>query len=164
MATDRGPLAGPHRPTPWRLLAVTVAVVASQAWPWAVVLPLLPAWPASSRSPSSDVLLQGLPLAHAAETLEALHASLPNAPGVVVAHAPGDAMASAYMVVAMRLWPRPVSYIACEPAPHVEQFRVPHEALPPAWRVDLVPGDAVPLRTSSHPTADPRAACATLRP
>ncbi len=164
MATDRGPRAGPSRPTTWRLLTATAVVVASQAWPWAVMLPLLPAWSANSRSPSSDVLVQGLPLPRAADTLDALDASLPDAPGVVVAHASADAMASAYMVVAMRLWPRPVTYIACQPTPHVEQFRVPHESPTPAWRVDLIPGDAAPLRRSSQLTANPRTACATLRP
>lgn len=152
--------AGPGR-MPRALLWCTAAIVASQAWPLSIVLPLLPTQSADSRSPSSDVLLGALPLHDAASRLDAMAASLPPAPGVVVAHGTSDELASAYMVITMRLWPRPVSYVACRPTPHLEQFRVPHAVPPPAWRLDVLPHDAAPLRHAATTTSDPSALCST---
>ena len=61
----------------------------------------------------------------------------------------------------MRLWPRPVSYVACEPSPHLEQFRSPHPMPVFAWRIDLFPGVATPLRANgSPPPLDVAALCA----
>ena len=138
-------------------------IIASHAFVLHRLLPTLPALHQPSRSPSSDVLLGALPLAHAAERLDALARTLPNGPGVVVAHAPADAITSAYFVITMRLWPRPVSLVACEPTPRFEQFRVPYTVLPPAWRIDLTPHSASPL--SVGPAATPQAAtlCAAGR-
>lgn len=123
----------------------SLAILSGHAWTLRRTLPLIPPAETLSRSPSSDVLLDTLPLAHAADRLDAWHRTLPVAPGIVVAHAPADVVTSAYMVIAMRLWPRPVSLLACEPTPHLEQFRVPHVAPTPAWRLDLWPGRSHPI-------------------
>ena len=135
---------------PRRFLCLVVVMVASQAWPLSIFLPSLPGREAG-RSPSSDVLIQALPLPEAAQRIDAIGRALPRSPGVVVGHAPGDQLASAYFVLSMRLWPRPVSYVACEPVPHVEQFRSPHAVPIFGWRIDLFPGAATPLRASGTP-------------
>lgn len=142
------------------LSLASLAILAGHAWTLRRVLPLIPPVETHSRSPSSDVLLGSLPLPHAADRLEAWDRTLPERPGVVVAHAPADAVASAYMVIAMRLWPRPVSLIACEPTPHLEQFRVPHVAPTPAWRLDLWPGRPQPFDVQlTHGESSPPALC-----
>lgn len=149
-ATIRGARAvAPVCVMPRRLAFLALILVASQAWPLSRLVPILPAPGATSRSPSSDVLMQALPFDHAADRLDAFTTTLPDAPGVVVAHGTSDALASAYFVMAMRLWPRPVSYVACEPAPRLEQFRAPH--VPPRfrWRLDLHPGLATPVRVGT---------------
>lgn len=142
------------------LIAATLIVVATQAWQLAGLVPLLPSATAPSRSPSSDVLLGALPLPDAADRLDALTRTLPAGPGVVVAHAPTDAVASAYMVITMRLWPRPVSLVTCAPTPRVEQFRWPHPVPTPSWRVDLFPGAPTPLTWRPTATSSPEALCA----
>ncbi|MGV3517113.1 hypothetical protein [Luteitalea sp.] len=147
---------------PRRLLLLVVAIVISQAWPLSRLWPALPAGNEASRSPSSDVLMQALPFPHAAHRLATIAGTLPLSPGVVVAHTPADHLASAYFVIAMHLWPRQVSYVACAPVPQVEQFRAPH--LPPVftWRIDLRPGTARPVHVSTGvPSQDPAALCAS---
>jgi hypothetical protein len=140
-----------------------LAILVGHAWNLRRVLPLIP--PASaSRSPSSDVLLGALPLPHAADRLDAWSRTLPETPGVVVAHAPADAVASAYMVIAMRLWPRPVSLVACEPTPRLEQFRVPHAAPAPTWRLDVWPGGAPPVDVQLTSGATATALCGRVSP
>jgi hypothetical protein len=135
-------------------------VVLSQAWAWHRLAPLLPPLFPPTRSPSSDVLMQAVTGGDVADRLDALDASLPHAPGVVVAHGRADALASAYMVISMRLWPRPVSFVACEPVPSVEQFRVPHTMPAPAWRIDITPGRATPpLPAGPATTSDPAVLC-----
>ena len=139
------------------LVAFTMALVASQAWPAARLFPLLPGVE-PGRSPSSDALLQALPLPGAAERLDALARVLPTGPGVVVAHGTEDRLISAYFVLAMRLWPRPVHLVICEPAPYVKSFLfdVPVDA---TWRIDLVPGDANPLRAAESDAVDAASLC-----
>jgi hypothetical protein len=149
---------------PRRFLCLVAVIVASQAWPLSVLWPALPSGSDAGRSPSSDVLMQMLPLRDAAERIYALDRALPQSPGVVVGHAPGDQLASAYFVLAMRLWPRSVSYVACLPEPHVEQFRSPHPVPPFAWRVDLFPGTATPVVASGVPAPDDAAALCVTRP
>lgn len=150
-------LRRPRRDTLLVWLAA-LAILAGHAWNLRRVLPLIPSTSAS-RSPSSDVLLSTLPLPHAADRLEAWSRMLPDAPGVVVAHATVDAAASAYMVVAMRLWPRPISLVACEPTPRLEQFHVPHAAPTPTWRLDLWPGRAQPVAVQPTGTVSAAALC-----
>ena len=147
---------------PRRFLCLVVVIVASQAWPLSLLWPALPSGNEASRSPSSDVLMQALPLPDAALRIDAFDRSLPLSPGVVVGHAPGDQLASAYFVLSMRLWPRAVSYVACQPGPHLEQFRSPHAAPVFGWRIDLFPGTATPVRASSvPPPQDVAALCST---
>lgn len=106
--------------------------------------------------------MQALPLPEAAQRIDAYDRALPRSPGVVVGHAPGEQLASAYFVLAMRLWPRRVSYVACQPAPHLEQFRSPHAPPPFTWRVDLFPGAATPIVASRvSPPQDVATLCAT---
>ena len=64
---------------------------------------------------------------------------------------PGRGFHEESTMLSMRLWPRPVSYVACEPVPHVEQFRSPHAVPIFGWRIDLFPGAATPLRASGTP-------------
>jgi hypothetical protein len=146
------------------LLASALLVAASQAGPWAGLLPLLPSRSGATRTPSSDVLLSALPLSDAGTELARVAAGLPQGAGVVVAHGTSDALASAYMVISMRLWPRPVSFVACLPTPRLEQFRVPHAAPIAAWRIDLLPGGHSPLRVAATATMDPAALCAVPAP
>lgn len=133
------------------LFLVAVAL-ASQVGPWRALFPRLPPQHTERRSPSSDVLLGALPLPDAATRLDAIAATLPDAPGVVVAHGPVGAMASAYFVITMRLWPRPVSLMTCDPSPALEQFRVPHPRPRWAWRIDMRPGSPSPLQVSRGDT------------
>lgn len=137
---------------PRHLLLLIVAIVASQAWPISRLVPAVPAGSDPSRSPSSDVLMQSLPFPNAAARLDVVAQSIPRTAGVVVAHASADQLASAYFVLAMRLWPRQVSYVACQPSAQLEQFRSPHT--PPAftWRIDLWPGHADPIVVTSAPS------------
>jgi len=135
---------------PRRFLCLVVVIVASQAWPLSILWPVLPSGE-RGRSPSSDVLMQALPFPDAAQRIDGYDRALPSSPGVIVGHAPGDQLASAYFVMAMRLWPRRVSYVACQPAPHLEQFRSPHPAPQFAWRIDLFPGAATPVVASDTP-------------
>jgi hypothetical protein len=149
---------------PRRFLCLVIVIIASQAWPLSLLWPALPGSEAG-RSPSSDVLMQALPLPDAAQRINALDHALPLSPGVVVGHAPADQLASAYFVLSMRLWPRRVSYVACEPSPHLEQFRSPHPMPGLTWRIDLFPGVATPLRASaSPPPQDVAALCAATPP
>lgn len=145
------------------LTLLTLAILASHAWGLLRVLPTIPGPQSPSRSPSSDVLLGALPLPGAADRLDAIARELPDGPGVVVAHAPVHEATSAYMVIATRLWPRPVSLVACEPAPVLEQFRVPHAVAPLAWRIDLRPGSPTPLaaRAEAQAEVSPAALCGT---
>jgi len=140
-----------------------IAILASHAWGLRHALPLLPPVDPFSRSPSSDVLLGRLPLPNAADRLDALHRSLPYTPGVVVAHASAESVASAYMVIAMRLWPRPVSLVACLPTPRVEQFRVPYSLPTPTWRLDLYPGRAAPISLQREASPSLAALCGATR-
>ena len=83
----------------------------------------------------------------------------------MVAHGTPDQLASAYFVVAMRLWPRQVSYVACEPSAHLEQFRAPHAPPRFTWRIDMWPGRAEPVRVADSSTAqDAVALCASTEP
>jgi hypothetical protein len=142
------------------MVAGVTLVVLSQAWAWQRLAPRLPPLFPPSRSPSSDVLMQTVAGGDVASRLAVLDALLPLAPGVVVAHGRADAMASAYMVISMHLWPRPVSLVACEPAPHVEQFRVPHTVPRPAWRIDIGPGhDNANLQARPTTTSDAAVLC-----
>lgn len=127
------------------VLIATFAILATHAVGLGRLLPLLPAPATSSRSPSSDVLMGALPLTQAADRLGALDRQLPASPGVIVAHAPADAVTPAYMVIAMHLWPRPVSLVTCQPAPGGEQFSPGPGTAEPTWRIDLRPGARVPL-------------------
>ena len=147
---------------PRRFLLLVVVIVVSQAWPLSLLWPALPSGSEPGRSPSSDVLMQALPLPDAAQRIDAFDHALPLSAGVVVGHAPGDQLASAYFVLSMRLWPRPVSYVACQPAPHLEQFRSPHAVPVFGWRIDLFPGAVNPVRASAAPPPqDVTALCAT---
>lgn len=139
-------------------------ILASHAWGVSLLLPRLPPADVVSRSPSSDVLLGGLPLPDGAERLHELSRHLPDTPGVVVAYAPVDAIASAYMVIAMRVWPRPVSLVSCRPTPMLEQFRVPHAMPPPTWRLDLRPGTPQPMVARPTRDTDPVTLCAEDAP
>ena len=140
----------------------TAAIVASQAWPVAHTVPFLPGAD-PSRSPSSDALMQALPLPHAAARLDALARTLPDGPGVVVAHGTADRLTPAYYVLVMRLWPRPAHLVICEPEPRMESFRaLPLQA--PRWRVDLRPGDPDPVRVVAAGAASPRDLCAPHTP
>ncbi|MBA2356664.1 MAG: hypothetical protein H0V80_18585, partial [Acidobacteria bacterium] len=140
----------------WRLVIVgAVVTLLSHAALWTRVLPLVPG-SSTSRSPSSDVLMQALPMTDTATQLAAIARQLPRAPGVVVTWAAPDAVASVYFVVAMHLWPRPVSLLTCSAAPHYEQFGVPHTVPPLQWRIDLHPGKARPLRIGDTSSQDPR--------
>ena len=148
------------RRIPPLLSLCALVIVASQAWPWLRLPSVLPAPAGATRTPSSDVLLQAVPLENAGETIATLARDLPQAPGVIVAHGRSDALASAYMVLAMRLWPRPVTYVACLPRPHVEQFHVPHAVPAPAWRLDVRPGAPVPLGAARTTSSDAATLCA----
>src|SRR5688572_11567135 len=88
---------------PRHLLILALAIVASQAWPLSRLVPALPSGTGASRSPSSDVLMQALPFANAAERIEVIARALPATGGVIVAHAPAEQLASAYFVLSMRL-------------------------------------------------------------
>ena len=146
---------------PRRFLCLVAVIVASQAWPLSILWPALPSGSEPGRSPSSDVLSQALPLPQAADRIDAIDRTLPQSPGVVVGHTTGDRLASAYFVLSMRLSPRPVSYVACEPVPHVEQFRSPHAVPEFGWRIDLFPGAATPVRAGgTPPSQDVSALCA----
>jgi hypothetical protein len=146
-----------------RLLCLALLIVASQVWPLSRLVPMLPAAGDPSRSPSSDVLMGALPFAHAAGHLDTIAGTLPPGPGVVVGHGSSDQLASAYFVVAMRLWPRRVSYVACEPAPRVEQFRAPHAPPRFEWRIDLWPGRPDPVRIGdATPAQDAGALCTAV--
>jgi hypothetical protein len=146
---------------PRRLLFLVLVMVASQAWPLSHLVPVLPSGRDPSRSPSSDVLMGALPFPDAAVRLDAIAHALPPGPGVVIAHGTSDQLASAYFVVAMRLWPRPASYVACEPTPRLEQFRAPH--VPPrfTWRIDMWPGRPEPLRVADTAMAQDAIALCT---
>ena len=146
---------------PRRFLCLVVVIIASQAWPLSLLWPLLPSGSEPGRSPSSDALMQTLPLPDSAQRIDALSHTLPLSAGVVVGHAPAEQLASAYFVLSMRLWPRRVSYVACEPSPHLEQFRSPHPMPVFTWRVDLFPGAATPVRaTVAPPPQNVAALCA----
>jgi hypothetical protein len=144
---------------PRRLLILVLVIAASQAVPLSHLLPLLPG-PDRSASPSSDVLLGTLPFPEAARRIDAIALTLPQTPGVVVAHTTADRAASAYFVLSMRLWPRPVSLIACEPRPGSEQFRIDQGQPHDRWRIDLRPGSDSPLQVARGSVdRDPRALC-----
>lgn len=104
--------------------------------------------------------MSALPLPHAADRLDRLARTLPAGPGVVVAHGTEGPLIAAYFVTAMRLWPRQVHLVICEPAPYLETFlrKVPVEA---TWRVDLLPGEANPVRAASSSTVNALALCAS---
>jgi hypothetical protein len=165
-ATIRGAhaTARRHRSMPRRFAFLIVAIIASQAWPLSVLLPILPSGRERSRSPSSDALMQALPLPDAAQRIDTLDDVLPLTAGVVVGHGPSDQLTSAYFVLSMRLWPRLVSYVACEPLPHLEQIRPDYPVPAFSWRVDLFPGNASPLHVNlATPPRDAAALC-DLRP
>ncbi len=143
---------------PRHLLLLVLCIVASQAWPLSHLVPALPSGRDVRRSPSSDVLLQMLPFDDAATRIEQLARTLPDGPGVIVGHGTPDSLASAYFVLSMRLWPRPVSYVACAPTPRLEQFRAPHTPPRFLWRIDLRPGDATPVRATPGPVDQQAAA------
>lgn len=146
-------------PTPVRILVLyTLAIAGSQLWPGARTIPLLPGAADPSRSPSSDALMQALPLPNAAQRLDAIARSLPGGPGVVVAHGPADQLTPAYYVAVMHLWPRPVHLVVCEPAPYMESFRAP-ALQDPRWRIDFFPRDAQPVRVLPVGRATPRDLC-----
>lgn len=143
---------------PRRLLLLILLIVASQAWPLSHLVPVLPAGGDPSRSPSSDALMGALPFPDTARRLDDIARALPREHGVVVAHGTPDQLASAYFVVAMRLWPRPVSYVACAPTPYLEHFRAPHAPPRFHWRLDLRPGSPAPVTVGGTPTQPDAAA------
>lgn len=137
---------------------VTLCVVAVLAGQWHLLGQVLRTLPSvdESRSPSSDVLMQSLPLRHSSDVFDALARDLPHAGGIVVAHGTAAALTSAYMVAAMRLWPRPVAFVACRPAPALAVRPVG----PVAWRIDLAPGASSPLTARASTTRDAGVLCA----
>ncbi len=141
------------------VIVVATAIVASQIVPIARTIPLLPTSGDPSRSPSSDALMQALPLPHAADRVDVLAATLPSGHGIVVAHGTEAHLTAAYYTLAMRLWPRQAHVVFCEPEPRIETTRGP---VPPVvgWRVDLLPHDANPLRIGTAGPTDPLALCA----
>ena len=108
--------------------------------------------------------MQALPFPHAADRLDVIGHALPRTAGVVVGHAPADQLASAYFVLAMRLWPRQVSYVACQPSAHLEQFRVPHTPPVFTWRIDLWPGREDPVVVTPTPSPQDAASLCTAPP
>ena len=136
-----------------RLLSIVLVIVVSQVLPLSRLLPLLPGHD-TSVSPSSDALMGQLPLPVAAHRFDALSHAWPQAPGVVVAHASADEAASAYFVLSVHLWPRPVSLVACEPGPSALQFRVGPQSTTFRWRVDLRPRQPAPLAGSTGTFSD----------
>jgi hypothetical protein len=151
--------ARPQRGAPRLLLACALAIVAGQAAPLGVMLRRLPHHSAS-RTPSSDALIGALPVSDAGARIDAIAASLPSTHGVVVAHDTTDHVLAAYYVVAMRLWPRPVSLVTCRGDVR-QHFGPAAPAAPPAWRLDLFPGDSAPLRAAPARTMDVASLCAT---
>jgi hypothetical protein len=144
---------------PRRLLILVLVIAASQAVPLSRLLPVLPG-PDASASPSSDALMGSLPFPEAARRIDTIAQALPQTPGVVVAHTTADRAASAYFVLAMRLWPRPVSLVACQPSPGSEQFRIDQGRPHDRWRIDLRPGSDSPLQaTRASIERDPVALC-----
>jgi hypothetical protein len=148
------------QPMPRRLLILVLVIVASQALPLSRLLPVLPG-PDGSRSPSSDVLMGLLPFPDAALRTADLARGLPPTPGVIVAHTTPDRAASAYFVLSMHLWPRPVSLVACQPTPSPEQFTAAAGVPRDRWRIDVRPGDVNPVQlTGSTLERDSAALCA----
>ena len=111
---------------PRRFLFLVVVIIASQAWPLSLLLPALPSGREPGRSPSSDVLMQALPLPDAAQRIDALDHALPAVArrrrrpraGAINSPAPTSCCPCGSGLVR-------VSYVACEPSPHLEQFRSP---------------------------------------
>lgn len=113
-----------------QLLLCTALIVASYAQPLSRLTSILPD-DAHLRFPSSSVLL-----GTDARVLDDLARELPDEPGVVVARASGDAAMGPYMVVSTRLWPRPVTLVACG-ASSAEAPVTLFEGPSPRWRLDL---------------------------
>ncbi len=143
------------------VIIVTAAIVASQVVPIVRTIPLLPTPGDPSRSPSSDALMQTLPLPHAADRVDALAATLPAGHGIVVAHGTEAHLTAAYYALAMRLWPRQAHVVFCDPEPRVETTRGPVPSIA-HWRVDLLPQDANPLRSGAAVAVEPVALCADV--
>jgi hypothetical protein len=163
-ATIRRALAKAAPVMPRRFLCLVVTIIASQALPLFLLGRALPSGNEPSRSPSSDVLMQALPLPNAAQHIDAIDLVLPPSPGVVIGHGPSDQLTSAYFVLSMRLWPRLVSYVACQPFPHLEQIRSDYPVPVFTWRIDLFPGLANPLRVNDSPPPRDAAALCAMRP
>lgn len=149
---------------PRPLLILVLVIVASQAVPLSLVMPVLPG-PDASPSPSSDVLMGTLPFPDAARRIDAIARTLPQTPGVVVAHTTADRAVSAFYVLSMHLWPRPVSLVACQPSPGPEQFSVGQARARVRWRIDLRPENASPVQVTpvTH-EQNPVALCQVAEP
>ena len=95
---------------------------------------------------SSDALLGALGQSGLTARVDALAATLPLAPGVVVAREPGEggALVAAYQVIATRVRPRAVAYVTCAPGDGAGRDGDP-AAVRPAWRLDIDAGVADPV-------------------
>lgn len=145
-----------------RLLLCSALILGSYAQPLTQLWSILPR-DNHLRFPSSTVLYG----ADVMESLDELGRRDPVEPGVVVAHGTVGEVIGPYMVVSARLWPRPLTLVACGAAGR-EAPTVAFEGPAPTWRLDIGPGrppssarlPANAMAAPAGPSADDRQASA----